>query len=451
MTLQRSLYKYLLEWKSSPLRKPLILRGARQVGKTTLIEEFSKQYKQKIFLNLEHKEDKQFLQQYTNLKNILTALFLHNNIDQTEVTLLFIDEVQEYPETLALLRYFFENFPHIHVIVTGSLLEFAINKVQKIPVGRVEYLYLYPFNFHEYLQAKNTKALTALQQVPIKKDKHMVLLNLFHQYVLLGGMPEIVKHSINKVSLQDLSKIYESIWESYKADIEKYTSTKKQRQVVRHILNSLHLYIDQRIKFQNFGNSNYSSKEVKEALHILSMAKVIEVIYPSTDTSAPIKLSLKKHPKIQMLDTGLVNYLLNLQVEMLEITDLNSLHKGAIVPHIINQEILSLNALSNKNTTPFWVREKKQANAEVDILLQYKQLAIPIEIKSGSSGSLKSLHQFVEASTHPYAVQLYSGEFNIREEKTPKGKKYFLMSLPYYLGTKIFSYLEYFTTEWSNE
>ena len=450
MAFTRNLLTHLINWKSSSNRKPLVLRGARQVGKTTLVNEFAQTYKHQILLNLEKSKDRSYFEESDEAKIILEALFLSNNLSIREIgdTLIFIDEIQESPQAIQMLRYFYEEFPTLHIIAAGSLLEFAMRKVKSFPVGRIEYAYLYPLNFVEYLQAiGHEKALSALHEMPIKIHAHPVLMGLFNQFVIVGGMPEIVDEYVKTNSLTDLPKVYESIWSTYQNDVEKYTSNETERLVIKHIISTAHLYIHQRIKFQNFGNSNYRSREVGAALRKLHHAMIIQLIYPTTDLEIPIREDLKKSPRLQFLDTGLLNYTLGIQAEMLSLTDLSSSYKGAIIPHIITQELISLNTLKN-NTPNFWVREKNQASAEVDLIYRYENKIIPIEIKAGKVGKLKSLHQYVERSSHPYAVRIYAGKFKIEKAKTPGGKTYFLMNLPYYLGTKIPDYIDYFISNY---
>lgn len=453
MNFYRHISNSLNEWKASSTRKPLILRGARQVGKTTLVNEFSKSYKHSILLNLEKPDHVQFFESYNDVKTIVDGLFLTNNIASREIenTLLFIDEIQESPKAIQLLRYFYEEIPELHVIAAGSLLEFAIREVESFPVGRVEFRYLYPLNFKEFLLAAgNTVILEQLEQVPLKPVAHMVLLKLFNQYAIIGGMPEVVKTYLNAQGISDLPKVYESIWETYKNDVEKYTTNNTERNVIKHIMATAHLYVDQRIKFQNFGNSNYRSREVSEAMRNLDAAKIIQLIYPTTQVEVPIMPDFKKSPRLQFLDTGIVNHTLGIQAEMLALSDLSNAYKGAIIPHLVTQELQSLNVF--RSTKPyFWVREKKEASSEVDLVIQHKGKIIPIEIKSGSVGTLKSLHQFIERTNHPYAIRVYAGEFKIEQHTSPSGTPYLLMNLPYYMVTMLPEYLNYFTENFKLE
>jgi hypothetical protein len=443
---KRIIEKNLEVWKNNPNRKPLILWGARQVGKTTLIKEFAKSYRYHIILNLEKSSDAAIFNKNLEAKSILESLFLSGKISIASIgeTLLFIDEVQESPEAIQILRYFYEEFPSLNVIAAGSLLEFAKRKVKSFPVGRVEYLYMHPLNFIEYLMAiDHQAALEQLKKVPVEPFAHTVLLDLFNKYAIVGGMPEVISNFIEKDSLTELPKAYESIWGTYKSDIVKYASNETERKVITHIMSTAHLYVDQRIKFQNFGQSNYRSREAGEAFRNLDEAKIIQLIYPTTDVEIPVKPNLRKSPRLQFLDTGLINNELGIQAEMLSITDLSNSYKGAIIPHLIMQELISLNTINDKKPH-FWVREKKQSTSEVDMVFIFGNLVIPIEIKSGSEGTLKSLHQFIEHSNHPYAVRMCAGKFEIVKTKTPGGKPYLLMNMPYYLGTKIPEYLAYF-------
>lgn len=446
MIFSRNIENLLNEWKLKSNRKPLIIRGARQVGKTTLIQKFSTNYTYYISLNLESESDLSYFKDFNDSRPLLESLFLSRNIPISVLseTLLFIDEIQESPKAIQMLRYLYEDFPALHVIAAGSLLEFAIKKVKSFPVGRVEYMYLHPLNFMEFLKATgNNAAFEQLNRTPLNAYAHKTLLDLFNQYAIIGGMPEIVSRYIEKKSITELPAVYESIWGTYKNDVEKYASNETERKILKHIMSSAHYYVDQRIKFQNFGQSNYRSREVGEAFRSLDDARVIQLVYPSTDMEVPVKPDLRKSPRLQFLDTGLVNYELGIQAEMLAFSDLSNSFKGAIIPHLIAQELISLNTMKSTKVL-FWIRDKKQSSAEVDIVYSYNNTVIPIEIKSGSTGSLRSLHQFIDRCPHPYAIRMYAGEFSIQKNKTTNGKTFFLMNLPYYLGTRIQEYIEYF-------
>jgi predicted AAA+ superfamily ATPase len=447
---KRRIYKELQEWKSKSGRKPLIVRGARQVGKSTIIKQFAKEYSNSILLNLEKPNDRRFFEEFDDVSTIVDALFFKYNIDYNNKgdVLLFIDEIQESAKAIEQLRYFHEEIPELHIIAAGSLLEFVISEIKNFPVARVEYLYMSPLNFQEYLEAIGQSAsLKIFQQIPIPDYAHSTLTDLFNKYCIIGGMPEIVSFYIENRKLSGLQNIYESIWETYKNDVEKYGSNNTLRKIIKHVISSAHYELDKRIRFHNFGNSNYRSREVGEAMRNLDDARIIRLIYPTTCVEPPAIPDLKKSPRLQFLDTGILNYSLGIQSDLLSLKDLSNAYRGALIPHIITQELISLNL--HRNIKPlFWVREKSQSSAEVDLIYVYHDLLIPIEIKSGASGKLKSLHQYINISPHPYAVRIYSGSFSIEHHKTQKGKDFILMNIPYYLGTCIGNYIEYMVSNY---
>ncbi len=435
----------LESWRVSDGRKPLIIRGARQVGKTTVVRTFARSYEHYVMLNLERSGDRSYFEKYEDIQLIVEDILLSHQIPSKDLgsTLLFIDEIQESPKAIQLLRYFYEDLPALHVIAAGSLLEFALAEVKHFPVGRVQYLYMYPLNFEEYLGAMESPLLLkALHQVPVKKTAHQALLEQFNRYAIIGGMPEVMARYKQQSKLSDLIGIYEGIWSTYKDDVENYGKNATQKKVIRHIMETGPSVLDKRVKFQNFGNSNYKSREVSEAMRDLDRAKVIRLIYPTTDMEIPIRPDFKKSPRLQFLDTGIVNHALQLQTELLGVEDLSSSYKGALIPHLVTQELLSLSTTTDRKPN-FWVREKSQASSEVDLVYPYSTYVIPIEIKSGKAGKLRSLHQFMERADHPYAIRLYGGAFSVEETITPGGKSYLLMNMPYYLGAKIPEYIAY--------
>ena len=442
MEIQRDAYNKLLNWKALKHRKPLLLRGARQVGKTTLVRQFAKEFSNYIELTLEKKADRDLFERTDEISKLLSAIYLlKQSTPGKGSTLIFIDEIQESPKAIHLLRYFHEERPELFVIAAGSLLEFALKKVPSFPVGRIDYMTLHPVNFPEFLGVRNPGALKVLSQLPVPEYAHQILLDLFHEYAVTGGMPEVINNYADDDNIATLTAIYKRLWQSYKDDAEKYARNTTERNVIRHVIETAPKATD-RIKFEGFGNSTYRSREVGEAFRALDLSRVIQLIYPSTNTEPPVIANLKKRPRLQFLDTGLITHSLMLQGEMIGIKDLNDFYRGKIIQHLMAQELISIQDDSGYKPH-FWVREEKNSNAEVDMIYQYGRYIIPVEVKSGKQGSLKSLHQFIERSVHPYAIRFYPGEFRIDKAKTPSSKPYLLMNLPYYLGTQIHSYLGY--------
>jgi predicted AAA+ superfamily ATPase len=443
---KRAIIEELEKWAVEPGRKPLVIRGARQVGKTTMINQFAAQFEQYIYLNLELPADQTPFKTFSNIETLIQAVFFIKNksLALKNKTLLFIDEIQEVPEALNILRYFYELEPGISVIAAGSLLETLFDKNIHFPVGRVEYKVLRPVSFPEFLAAMGeTAALQQLQQVPVASFAHNKLLQLFHTYALIGGMPEVVNHYIQHKDLTALSPIYDSLITSYLDDVEKYASNTTQVLHIRHVIRTSFLQAGKRIKFEGFGNSGYRSREMGEALRTLEKALLLQLIYPNTGAELPLMPDVKKSPRLQVLDTGMLNYFVGIQKEILGTEDLNKIYQGTLIEHLAGQEMLGFQHRS-LSSLHFWVREKKDSSAEVDYLFVYEGKLIPVEVKSGTAGKLKSLHLFMDMAPHIMAVRFYAGEMNITEAISAAGKKYQLLNLPYYLVSQIEHYLAWF-------
>ena len=443
---RRQLLWELEKWRQNMPRKPLVIRGARQVGKTTLVNQFAKQYEQYIYVNLELSEDKQPFENFTSIETLINTLFFLKNkiVAKKSTTLIFIDEIQEVPKALNILRYFFELAPEISVIAAGSMLETLFDKNISFPIGRVEYKVIRPVSFPEFLSAiDETTALEQLTQVPVAEFAQTKLLSLFHTYALIGGMPEIVQQYATHKDLVTLGPIYDSLISGYMDDVEKYAKSNAQILHVRHCIKNSFAQAGKRIKFEGFGNSAYKSREMGESLRTLEKALLLQLVYPCTTATLPMVPDIKKSPRLQILDTGLLNYFVGIQKEIIGTDDLNTIYQGTLIEHLIGQEILSFqyNALSALH---FWVREKKESTAEVDYLFQYDGLVIPIEVKAGKEGTLKSLHSYMDIAPHKMAIRFYAGVLKITDAITQNGKQYQILNLPYYLGSQIEKYIAWF-------
>lgn len=442
---KRKKLQNLLDWKAKKNNKPLLLRGARQVGKTTLANELGNHYTQFISLNLERQSDAESFKNTDDVKKIFENIQLIKNKNYIKNdTLLFIDEIQEIPEAIALLRYFYEDLPELDVIAAGSLLEFAIGEVPSFPVGRVENLYLHPLSFEEYLMAMEEDiALKHYYQLPLSDIAYNRLLSLFNTYTTIGGMPEIVKtYKENNGQIKNLDPVYNSIWNNYKRDIEKYGNNSTERNILRHIIQTAPMERD-RITFHGYGNSNYRSREVGEAFRKLDKAGLIRLIYPTSDTDIPMRLNYRRKPKIQFLDTGILNYAAGIQVDLINQNDMNRLFNGYITNHIVNQEIIA-NAERLEYLPPFWTRENANANAEVDIAYQHKNEVIPLEVKSGKKGRLRSLHEFMDRCQHTKSVRLLANQMNLEVAYTRSKKEFQLLNIPYFMSGRLDSILDHY-------
>jgi len=445
----RKIITELRNWAATDHRKPLILRGARQVGKTTAVEMFSKDFDHYVYLNLEKYEDANIFSRNLPTEELIEAIYFFKNISGSEGrTLFFIDEIQNSPQAMAQMRYFYESAKDIYVISAGSLLERVMEPDKPaFPVGRVQYLFMYPLTFEEFLAATGEeKAAAYYHQIPSPEFARPKLIKLFHKYTLVGGMPEIVERHTQKADLVSLSEVYEGLLASFQEDVGKYARNAAMARVINHAIASAPLEAGKRVKFTGFGSSNYKSREMGEALRTLERAMIVYLLYPSTATEPPITPDLRKSPRLQFLDTGLINYVAGLQEFFFKTTDLHAFYQGLLAEHIVGQELLAANLKTSRKPT-FWVREKKQSNAEVDFIVQSGRYIFPVEVKAGKTGTLRSLHQFVERSNHPFAIRLWAGPLERIEAFTPTGKPYTLLNLPYFLSGKIQDYIAWLMGE----
>lgn len=442
MIFERTILDALNKWAARENRKPLLLRGARQVGKTTAVKLFSRSFDFFISLNLEKAADKTFFTRFDRLEDTLDAIFFQYNIaPKNKRVLLFIDEIQSEPKAVAQLRYFYEDFPEIFVIAAGSLLETLLEPKNTFPVGRVEYLVMRPVSFSEFLNAIGEEAAAAvLHQVPLPDYAQPKLLRLFHVYALLGGMPEAVQQYAMHRDMVALQPVYNTLLTAYLDDVQKYAAGELRAQVLSHCIRQIFREAGKRIKLEGFGQSGYGSREIGEALRTLEKAMLLHLVYPTTETQLPGLPNLRKSPYLQVLDTGLMNFFSGLQAELIGTKDLQEAYQGRVIHHWVGQQMLT-NMTSPLQNLQFWVREKKQSGAEVDFVMPFENLLVPVEVKSGAAGKLRSLHQFMEMCGHPLAVRLYAGTLTMHKTTTPSGKPFFLLNLPYFLGEVIQDYL----------
>lgn len=440
---QRKSLEALRDWSLKTKHKPLIIRGARQVGKTTLINEFSKQFDTFLSLNLDRIEEKALFEREDSADQILTNIYLQKNqIRSKGKTLLFIDEIQNSPKAVAILRYFYEDLPELYVVAAGSLLESLIDNQIAFPVGRVEYLALRPCSFVEFLDAMGERVLKqALESASIPAALHNKTIRLFNEFVLVGGMPEAVASYAENKDIIALNSIYETILTGYREDAEKYALGNANQHVLRYILTNGWSQAGERIRFEKFASSNYRSREMGDAFRTLEKALLLELVYPTTRADLPIHADCKKSPKLYWLDTGLVNYVSNFQKELFQLKDISDAWKGRIAEHIVGQELLSSNNLVSAKRY-FWVREAKNAQSELDFLHYFDGHVLPIEVKSGYNSKLKSLHWFMETSTENVALRFWGQPFSSDIVTTPSGKRFRLYNLPFYYASVLDAFLK---------
>lgn len=437
MMIQRNIICELNKWKARTDRRPLILRGARQVGKTTTVKEFGKSFDVFLHLNLEKRRDAELFNKYDDVTELLDEIHIHLNKSKTSgSTLLFIDEIQNSPQAISVLRYFYEELPQIHVIAAGSLLESLVDIHVSFPVGRVEYMAMRPCSFLEFLNGIGDDFDADIIRNLKVKSVHERIMRYFRQYMILGGMPAVVSKFAENTDMLSVEPIYETLITSYRDDSEKYAKNETQRHLLSHILTAGWSEAAETISFEGFAGSSYKSREMGEALRTLERAMLLEMVYPVSESKVPLVPNMRRRPKLIWLDTGLVNYQAHIRKELLSSTNVMDMWRGRVGEQIVAQELLS-NEHSVLAKRCYWAREKKDSSAEVDFIVQHDMMAIPIEVKMGHNSKLKSLHSYMEQSPHSIAIRVWDQPFSVDECKTQSGKIFTLINLPFYYISQI--------------
>jgi len=440
---RRNIESFLLEWKDKKGRKPLVIRGARQVGKTSAVHQFGgTAFETYLYINLELAEHAALFARMQTIRELLQLIQLKFNKKITPgSTLIFIDEVQSSDIAMNQLRYFHEELPDLHVVAAGSLLEVKMKSEGfSFPVGRVEYCYLHPATFDEFLAAQGeTEALNYLssvkQDTTIPEEIHAMMLKKFHSYLLVGGMPEAVARYAETQSFIDVDPVYESILTGLRDDVFKYATAAKTK-YLQHIIEHASKYVGLQIKYERFGESNFRSREMSEAFDVLEKAMLVSRVFASASKRMPLMSNLKKSPKLLHLDAGLVNYQIGMRSEIAMMNDINAVYHGQIGEQIVGQTFLAMNTTQNPNMH-YWYREQKGAISEVDYLMVINQRLVPVEVKSGKTGALRSLHIFMDESETNFALRIYSGSMKTERIATPNQKKFTLFSVPFYMLFRI--------------
>lgn len=438
MMIQRNLINDLRRWATKAHRKPLVIRGARQVGKTTLVKEFAKDFDECVMLNLERPDDRQIFAIADTPAKVMDILRLTRmkSTEKGKRTLLFIDEIQSEPKAVGMLRYFYEDMPELFVIAAGSRLQELFKSGVSFPVGRVEYMAMRPCFFDEFLDALGYTGLKEqIKHADVEPVLHSELIKLFHQYALIGGMPEVISQYAETHEISSLSPLYQGLLMSYNEDVEKYASTQQQVSVLRHLLSRGWDYAGQTVTFARFGGSSYTSTAVHQGFELLEKAFIMSLDFPITSVKAPAQESMTRSPKLIWLDSGLVNFSAGIQVDYMSNTSLADVWRGHAVEQVIGQqlwEVLDRNYINRQN---FWVRDKRGSNAEVDFILPYAGKIIPIEVKCGINSHLRSLQSFMATEgACGIAVRLWPGELSIDDVINPQTSSSFrLVNVPYYL------------------
>lgn len=389
----RRLDEGLKKWKKDKHPKPLMLRGARQVGKSFLVEKFAKENFQNL-IKINFEKERNFSHHFDgdlDLKRILeTIAIIKKQKLNIGKTLIFFDEIQECPRAIVALRYIYEDIPGLHCIAAGSLLEFALEKESiSMPVGRIKYIYMYPMSFVEYLMAKNEDRLLKLisemsLKKPIDDSLHQHLLKEFKIYMFIGGMPEAVNNYIQEDSLKNIIDIQSSIIETYRDDFLKYSSRARLVHVEK-IFNLAPQFIGQKFKYSQI-DASLQSRELKAALDLLCKARVYRKVLKTSGEALPFAFhASEKHFKLLFMDVGLMHNMLNLSSELLTNESFYNLAKGALVEQVVGQELLAYQPDNQAAELYFWNRDGRNISAELDYLYAANNENAEIAVRQHSS------------------------------------------------------------------
>ena len=431
----RLILEELINWKDNPLRMPLILRGARQVGKSYVIEKFGENnFEHTLVVNFEFAPE---------LKSCFSDLDPTSIIHKLEYTLgtpiipgktlLFIDEIQEHPDAILALRYFKEKMPELHVIAAGSLLDFVINDEQfRMPVGRVQFIYLPPMSFKEFLIAMDQSQLKEyVENVTLETDIpsaiHQRLLELIRYYFAIGGMPGAIQAYQAEQSLLSSQRMQAAILTAYRGDFGKY-SNRTQHKYLEKLFTRAPELIAQQFHYVDV-SSDMQARDIKKALHLLAKANVLHQIFSTSATGLPLSaLVHEKRFKLLFIDIGLAVGATQIDGKLLLMEDLMLINRGALAEQFVGQELLANQDYYQEPSLHYWSRDQRGSTAEVDYVLNVGRHIIPIKVKSGSTGRMRSLKQFMEKK---------NSLIGLRVSQLPLSLDKNILSIPFYLTSEL--------------
>ncbi|MBF0430314.1 MAG: ATP-binding protein [Fibrobacteria bacterium] len=422
--IKRTVDNYLAQWVSKKKRKPLIIRGARQVGKTYSVDRLGESFEHYIKIDFEELPSyKKLFQKDLDVKKITTQICaLHGIPFSPETTLLFFDEIQECPEAILALRYYYEKFPEICVIAAGSLLELNFTNLS-FPVGRIEFYWMYPITFMEFLQAKNAGPLTSSipdlsSTEPVPDLIHEKLLEDLKEYYIIGGMPEAVQTFLDESSFTSVAEVHRSILFSYIEDITKhYPRTDKD--LVSRVLYSCAGNVGRQIKYAGLVKGERSDT-IKAILEKLYKILLVHPVY-AANGEHPFKVSCnQKLFKLIFLDIGLMQTACGVSFEesILE-ADLMAAYEGALAEQFAGQELTAGQTFAQPEIF-YWTRQEQGGAAEIDFLMEHNPV-VPVEVKSGKAGRLRSMHQaLIQFKDAPFGVVLSTRNVEVLQEQRLK-------------------------------
>ncbi len=413
---------YLLDWKKSLHKKPLLLRGARQIGKTYAARTLGETFDNFVEINFELQPNiKKIFKKDLEPLRIIRDISLITGQKITPVkTLLFFDEIQECPEALRALRYLYEKIPEQHVIAAGSLLDFTIETIG-IPVGRVSSLYMYPLSFFEFLCATKQKSLakTILENQitnPLSEIVHEKALSLLGEYIAIGGMPEAISRWIETQDPQLCFQVHNALVDTYRQDFSKYGS-KFQTKYLDILFNAIPYQLGTKFKYSSV-EGEFRKRELTPCLDLLITAGIIHPIMRSAGNGIPIGAEADpKNFKTIFLDVALSQTILGFNVESWFLNPKEEfINKGMLTESLVGQELLAYSSPSQKTHLFYWGRNVFGSEAEVDYIIEQNNHIIPIEVKGGYGSTLRSMRMFLKKHPNtPYGLRFSTHNYSVHE------------------------------------
>ncbi len=416
--MKRIIDSYLRKWVNDSNRKVMLMRGARQVGKTYSIRKLGKSFPHFIEVNFE--EDKlvhNFFKTSLNPVSIIEKLSAYYGTSITpSKTLLFFDEIQACPDALRSLRFFYEKMPDLHLIATGSLLEFTIQEIPSFGVGRISSLFLYPLSFAEFLMATESDSLQKIidkssVENPLDEALHQKLLGKLQIYQILGGMPAVLKAYISGADIPQCQIILEELLTTLKDDFAKY---KKKSPVIKLLetFQSTSLQAGSKFKFSKI-SPDRSGRDYKESLELLCQAGLIYKIFHSSSRGIPLGAEINTRKfKVIPFDIGIHRRILGLNIsELIAMEPLKLINKGSMSEVFVGMEIIRNSPAHLHPQLFYWHREAKSSNAEVDYIIQKGEDIIPIEVKAGTTGQMQSMFLFLKERNLSKGIRISQENF----------------------------------------
>lgn len=419
MYCERNIDKYLADWASAEEHKPVLLRGARQVGKSTVVRHLGQTFTSFVEINFEKQpEYKSLFKENLDVNRITSQMAaIYGEAIVPGETLLFLDEVQECPEAIMSLRFFKEDMSQLHVIAAGSLLEFALSELPTFGVGRIHSMFMHPMSFDEFLKANGEDLLLnarngASCQNPLPEVLHNKLVQLLRTYMLVGGMPEVVCKWVTTHDYLKCQVIQDDIITSYEDDFAKYKK-KVNPLLLRMTLRSTAMQMTQKFVYAQVGGE-FKTHEVKQALEMLILAGLIIPVTQTTANGIPLGCEANSTSrKMLILDTGLMLSILNMTLgsinevttQILTASAADLVNKGPMAELLAGLEMLRNQSPNRRHEMYYWTRQAKNSLAEIDYVTIKNMKVLPIEVKAGTQGGMKSLWAFMRAKNLSYAVR----------------------------------------------